>query len=47
MATIKRIEDEVEELEDTAITNKEKTVRVRHTTLLTMLDGKGRFKLLF
>ena len=47
MATIKRIEDEVEELKETTITYKMKTVTVRHTTLLTMLDGKGRFKLLF
>ena len=47
VAAIKRIEEEVEKIEETTITYKEKTLRVSHTTLLTMLDGKGRSDLLF
>lgn len=47
MAAIRRIEEEVDDLQETTIKWKEKSVRVRHTTLLTMLDGKGRCKLMF
>ena len=41
--TIKRIEAEAAKLEETVlVTGKERRVRVKHTLVFTMLDGKCR-----
>ena len=40
--TIKRIEEEIKNMKQTSIVKNGKTINIRHTLLLTMLDGKGR-----
>ena len=44
VATIKRIEAEIDNLEETVLIHGEgkKNIRVRHMVVLTMLDGKSR-----
>ena len=44
VATIKRIEAEIDNLEETVLIHGEgkKKIRVRHMVVLTMLDGKSR-----
>ena len=42
VSTIQRIEEEIKDMTDTVVVKKGKTVHVKHTLLLTMLDGKGR-----
>ena len=40
--TIKRIEEEIKNMKQTALVKNGKAVNIKHTLLLTMLDGKGR-----
>ena len=40
--TIKRIEEEIKNMEQTAIVKNDMVVNIKLTLLLTMLDGKGR-----
>ena len=43
MDTVKRVQTEIELLEDSVVTRRDgKVVVIKHTVLLTMLDGKCR-----
>ena len=46
VATIKRIEAEIANLEETILIygEQKKKIRVRHMVMLTMLDGKSRYR---